>query len=67
MVAKAKTADVDVQSIEDEINTYKQVLKQTDYQALKYAEGKISEEDYAPIMAMRQEMRDKINALEESL
>ncbi len=65
MVAKAKT--VDVESIEAEINTYKQILKQTDYQALKYAEGKISKEDYEPIMEKRQDMRDKINALEESL
>lgn len=40
-------------------------LAQTDYQALKYAEGQLSEEEYAPIKAQRQEWRDEINLLEQ--
>ncbi len=40
-------------------------LSQTDYQALKYAEGQITEEEYAPIKAQRQEWRDEINLLEQ--
>lgn len=52
---------VDIQS---EIDGYKQILAQSDYKALKYAEGYITEEDYAEIKAARQELRDKINALE---
>ena len=40
-------------------------LKQTDYQAIKYAEGQITEEEYAPIKAQRQEWRNEINLLEQ--
>lgn len=42
-------------------------LQQTDYKAIKYAEGLISEEDYAPTKAERQHLRDQINELEASL
>lgn len=31
----------------------KQALKNTDYQAIKYAEGLLTEEEYAPIKAQR--------------
>lgn len=47
-----------------EIETLKQQLADTDYQAIKYSEGQISEEDYAPIKAERQSWRDRINELE---
>lgn len=40
-------------------------LCKTDYQAIKYAEGLISEEDYASIKAQRQAWRDEINSLQE--
>lgn len=49
------------------INELKALLKATDYQAIKYAEGFISEADYAPIKAQRQAWRDEINALETEL
>ena len=52
---------------EDEIARLKIELSKTDYQALKYFEGWISEEDYLPIKAQRQELRDKINDLENKL
>lgn len=52
-------------AIESEIAGYKQILAQTDYKTIKYAEGQISVEEYAPIKASRQELRDKINELEE--
>ena len=42
-------------------------LDETDYLAIKYAEGFISETDYAPIKAQRQAWRDEINALEAEL
>lgn len=42
----------------------RQCLNKTDYQAIKYSEGAISEEDYAPIRAQRQAWRDEINRLE---
>lgn len=42
---------------------YKQYLKSTDYKAIKYAEGAISEEEYAPIKAERARARERINEL----
>lgn len=52
------------EEITSEINAFEILLSQTDYQALKYGEGQISEEDYAPIKAQRQEWRDRINELQ---
>lgn len=46
------------------ITELKRKLIETDYKAIKYAEGQISEEDYAPIKAERQSWRDEINELE---
>ena len=40
-------------------------LIETDYQAIKYAEGQLTEEEYAPIKAQRQAWRDEINLLEQ--
>lgn len=51
---------------ENEIKELKGLLNDTDYKAIKYAEGLISEEEYAPIKAQRQEWRDRINELEGS-
>ena len=45
----------------------KSLLQATDYQAIKYAEGFISEEDYLPIKQTRQEYRNQINELEAEL
>lgn len=50
-----------------QIASLKSQLVATDYQCLKWAEGWISEEDYAPIKAARQALRDQINALEAEL
>ena len=49
------------------IEQCKAQLSATDYQAIKHSEGLISEEDYAPIKAQRQALRDRINALEDRL
>lgn len=54
----------EIDEIQYKINEIKAKLSQTDYQAIKYAEGFISETDYAPIKAQRQAWRDEINALE---
>lgn len=48
----------------EEINSLKAKLAQTDYQAIKYAEGLIPEAEYAPIKAQRQAWRARINELE---
>ena len=47
-----------------EITQLKKQLSDTDYKAIKYAEGQISEEDYASVRAERQGYRDRINELE---
>ena len=51
---------------EELILEYKQKLNETDYKAIKYAEGLISETDYAPIKAERENYRKAINSLENS-
>ena len=52
------------QEIDGEINALKNLLSQTDYQALKFSEGELSEDEYAPIKEKRQQYRDRINELE---
>ena len=49
---------------EEEIAELKAKLASTDYQAIKYAEGVLSEEEYADMKAQRQLWRDRINELE---
>lgn len=44
-----------------QIKEYKDKLLDTDYQAIKYAEGVLSEEEYAPIKEQRQEWREMVN------
>lgn len=46
------------------INELKKLLSQSDYKAIKYAEGLISAQDYEPIKQLRQSYRDEINQLE---
>ena len=57
----------EIDEIQYKIDETKAKLSQTDYQAIKYFEGFISEADYAPIKAQRQAWRDEINALETEL
>ena len=47
------------------IDELKIKLSQTDYKAIKYAEGLISEEDYMPIKNDRQIYRHEINEYED--
>ena len=47
-----------------EITQLKKALSDTDYKAIKYAEGQISAEEYASVRAERQGYRDRINYLE---
>ena len=49
---------------EQQILDLKQMLTDTDYQAIKYAEGWLTDEEYAPIKEQRQEWREEINRLE---
>lgn len=52
------------QLAEHKIEKLKQELANTDYQAIKYAEGLINEYDYLQIKNQRQSWRDEINRLE---
>lgn len=57
----------EAEKLQMEISKKKGELSLSDYKAIKYAEGWISEEEYAPIKAERQVIRDEINALEAQL
>lgn len=48
------------------IAALKAELAETDYKALKFIEGWLTEAEYAPIKARRQQLRNQINALEVS-
>lgn len=47
-----------------QINALKQLLVQTDYQALKFSDGAMAEDEYAPVRQRRAEWRARINELE---
>lgn len=47
------------------IGILKQKLLSTDYQAIKFAEGELTAEEYKSIKAQRKAWRDEINYLEE--
>lgn len=51
-------------TLESDIRALKQILAQSDYKALKHADGALTDEEYEPIRLERQKLRDKINALE---
>lgn len=48
----------------EQIAALKAKLAETDYAVIKIAEGAATAEEYADTIALRQEWRDKINALE---
>lgn len=50
-----------------EINALKSLLSDTDYKALKFAEGEITAAEYADTKADRQAWRTRINAAEAEL
>lgn len=58
---------IHMSNILEEIRDALEALRASDYKAIKYAEGLISAEEYEPIKAERQALRDKINELEEML
>jgi hypothetical protein len=45
----------------------KKRLQDTDYKAIKYSEGWLTDEEYVETKAERQRIRDEINRLEEEL
>lgn len=63
IILSRKTVD----PIRDQIATLKQNLSDTDYKAIKFAEGLLTAEEYEPTKVQRQAWRDEINTLEASL
>ena len=57
----------DIQAINREINELKKKLFDTDYKAIKYSEGWLTDEEYTEVKAQREEWRKRINKLEASL
>lgn len=53
--------------IAGEIARLKEQLTDTDYKAIKYAEGWLTADEYAETKAQRQQWRDRINELESQL
>lgn len=47
------------------IQDLKELLAKSDYKAIKFAEGEISEEEYAPIREQRRAYREELNELME--
>jgi hypothetical protein len=56
-----------IEEINGEIRALKQILANSDYKAIKYAEGVMTENEYAETKKLRKEIRIKINQLEEEL
>lgn len=56
--------EISIMQKKSRISELKQLLADTDYRAIKYAEGYYTEEYYAPYKALRQSYRDEINQLE---
>lgn len=53
--------------VKNQIEMLKRQLCSTDYKAIKYAEGWINDDEFAPIKAERQKIRVKINNFEKQL
>lgn len=62
-----KTNDKPKYLVESEIAVRKQKLTATDYQAIKFAEGFLSADEYAGVKEQRETWRREINALEAEL
>lgn len=56
--------DIRLKEIEEELKDFKEMLTNTDYQAIKYAEGWYTEEEYTPIKEEREYWRNNIRELE---
>lgn len=61
------TRDLRIKEINDRISELKRLLFDSDYRAIKYAEGEYTEEQYAPYKELRRSYRQEINQLEEEL
>lgn len=51
--------------IEERIRELKRLLADSDYKAIKFSEGELTEEEYAPTRQQRRTWREEINELEQ--
>ncbi len=51
----------------ERIGELKRLLADSDYKAIKYSEGELTEEEYAPTKEQRRAWREEINTLEARL
>lgn len=63
-IAQQKAFENSAEFKQMQISQLKAQLAETDYKAIKFAEGWITAEEYEPVKAKRQAIRDKINELE---
>ena len=56
--------ELEVKNAEKRIDELKGLLSSTDYKAIKFAEGELSEEEYAETRSLRRSYRAEINQLE---
>lgn len=56
-----------VVDLKRQINELKKKLAETDYQAIKYSEGELSEEEYAEMRVTRRSWRAQINDYENQI
>jgi hypothetical protein len=59
--------DIKEIKIKSKITMLKMKLQQTDYQAIKYAEGELTLEEFAETKEKRKQWREEINALQAGL
>lgn len=57
----------DIKEINRQINEYKRRLNNTDYMAIKFAEGAITAEEYASMKAQREAWRANIRYLKNEI
>lgn len=67
LVPNDNTEENRKREVMERISELKKLLADSDYQAIKYAEGLISASDYIPIKAKREMWRKEINDLEKTL
>lgn len=53
-----------IRNVQIEMDRYKNLLSETDYKAIKYAEGCYTEDEYKPIRELRESYRMKIRECE---
>lgn len=67
LIPNDPTEENDKNAAFERISELKKLLAQSDYEAIKYAEGEMTAEEYAPYKIQRAAWRAEINSLEETL